>query len=133
MKKLIFVIFLLLVSCEKDPTIEGEWKATTLHSFESYPFFNIYIDTNINTSNLSLILNEGVAYTIVDGEASPYPILGFQYENVFSFPYEYTGDTLRIGGEFWDVLVFTNKELILQNITQYGIVGNQVRTITFKK
>lgn len=130
MKRFI-LLFVLLLSCSKEPqlVIEGEWSLDRMESIEEYQLFNWSFTTDTTFKNIKFIFEDGIVYTIKNDTVMPIPIIGFHFQNNAFLSYTHNNNELLINYEPWEIISNGKSTIILENETNYGIVGNQVRTL----
>lgn len=134
MKKLmlfILVFLLVLTSCEaqqKTLNTENGAYSVDLISIERAGHLGGYdFDTTI-LGLCEIRFDYGHMYTLVDGNITPVPELGFLYENNFSFYTEVEGNVLMIGLEEW-VITETPFAIELTRTTNYNGMGMHIHTM----
>lgn len=135
MKRLLYLLPLLLLTCnKKEPfVLEGEWKIDRLESVEDYYLPGLTFTTDTVFDDALIYFDTLGAYTILDGSVSPIEIIGYHWANRFFHTYQDVDSSVWIGVEEWKYVVKTNEELVIENMTEYGIVGEQLRTLYLYK
>lgn len=131
MKALLPFIFLVFLSCQKEPVfeIQGAWSLDRLESQEDYYLPALQFTTDTLFNQAEMIFDSAVVYTLVDGSITPIPIIGYHYQSSWAFTYSDLDSCLWIGVEPWTFIAKDNEQMILENETNYGLVGVQVRTL----
>ena len=131
MKALLPLILLIFLSCQKEPSFEikGTWSLDRLESREDYylPALQFTTDTVFDQANM--IFDSSVVYTLIDGSVTPIQIIGYHYQSSWAFNYQDLDSCVWIGVEPWTFIVKENQQIILENETNYGLVGTQIRTL----
>ena len=131
MKALLPLILLVFLSCQKEPVfdIQGTWSLDRLESHEDYYLPALQFNTDTVFDQANMIFDSSGVYTLVDGSVSPIEIIGYHYQSSWAFTYSDLDSCLWIGVEPWTFITKNNEQMVLQNETNYGLVGLQVRTL----
>lgn len=134
MREWLVIVVFFLVGCKKEVALEmrGEWSLDRMESVEDYwlPGLQFTLDTVFD--DVAVVYDTLYMYTAVDGTLTPVNIVGHIWER--DWVLNWTLDTaLWIGGEPWSFIVRSHDEIVIENVTRYGIVGEQVRTLYMKK
>lgn len=126
---------LLLLTCGKEEPFEirGTWQLDRLESIEDYYLPGLTFTTDTILEEVEFLFDSLEVYTLVRGSLSPVELIGYHFENKFSHSYEYLDTSLWIGVEEWKVVFRGSNNLVVENRTVYGIVGEQLRTLYFKQ
>lgn len=142
MRKLIIAVgtALAIVGCSKpeptfdpEPTLEGEWELKVFSSLEDYPLLDSAFYNEFTGLNITFIIEGDDLYTLQNDTLQPIPLLGFVYQNNFHLSIEDRDGSIYIGGEKWKLTSLTNNLMSLENVTDYGMMGNQLRQFVLAK
>lgn len=133
MKKSIILsaALLILASCSKpqpELNLNNGHYNIDLSSIENYDLLNIYIDTTIANVG-ELRFDNGTGFTLRNDTVTQLPILGNLFVNTYQFDCFLIGDSLRFG-DVWVLQSTLPGKFIYTNETSYGLMGNQIRTLT---
>lgn len=135
MKKYLYLLPLLLLTCNKEEpfVLEGEWKIDRLESVEDYYLPGLTFTTDTVFDDAVIYFDSLSAWTMLNGSVSPIEIIGYHWTDKFLHTYQDVDSSVWIGVEEWKYVLKSNEEIIIENETVYGIVGEQLRTLYLSK
>lgn len=135
MRYLLTFLFLILFSCAKEEpySVLGEWNLDRLESKEDYLLPGLTFTTDTVFDDVVFFFDSLNIFTIVEGTVQPVEIIGWMYSNNYIHSYTFTDTSIFIRNIEWKVINKSVDELIIENKTEYGIVGEQLRTLYFTR
>lgn len=129
-----FLFFVLFSCSKKEPySILGEWNLDRLESKEDYLLPGLVFTTDTVFDDAVFFFDSLNVFTIINGTIQPIEIIGWMYSNNYVHSYSFQDTCLFIRNIEWKVISKEDDGLIIENKTEYGIVGEQIRTLYFTR
>lgn len=134
MRKWLVVVVLLFAGCKEEVPLEmrGEWSLDRMESVEDYWLPGLWFTLDTVFDDVAVVYDTLYMYTAVNGQLAPVDVVGHVWERDWSLSWQ-LDTALWMNGEPWSFILRTPDEIIVESVTHYGIVGEQVRTLYMHK